>query len=225
MCLRKPRARREEDKQQRQQDILAAAMRLFDMRDYDAIRMDDIAKEAGLAKGTLYLYFATKEDVFLDLQGREIRAWMQQAAAALQAYPLPRIPVQDFARAYVASLQASPRLLRLLAILHAVLERNAAPERIAPFKRALAADFQRHGPALAARLGLAAADGPRLLLRLYALLIGMWQLAEPAPAVRRVLEADAALAVFRIDFATELTLAVTALLEGLSVLAADTQRS
>lgn len=221
MCLCKPRARRLEDRQQRQQDILAAAARLFDAREYDAIRMDDIAREAALAKGTLYLYFATKEEVFLELQRREVHAWLQRAAVAVEAYPATPLSVAVFAAAFVASLQAAPRLLRLLAILHAVLERNVAPARIAPFKQELAADFRQFGPVLAGRLGLPEADGPQLLLRLYALLVGMWQLSEPAPAVRQVLEGDENLALFRIDFAKELTLAVTALLKGLLAMAQE----
>ena len=59
----KPRwARR---KEARPQEVLAAALDLFVERGYAATRLDDIAKHAGVSKGTLYLYFANKEDLFM----------------------------------------------------------------------------------------------------------------------------------------------------------------
>lgn len=57
--------------------ILRAAMESFAQTGYDKTKMDDIAKRLGLSKGTLYLYFKSKEDLFLAIcehnmeQGRE----------------------------------------------------------------------------------------------------------------------------------------------------------
>lgn len=48
----------------RRAEIVAAATRVFAAKGFDATRMADIAKGAGLAKGTLYLYFDSKEDVY-----------------------------------------------------------------------------------------------------------------------------------------------------------------
>ena len=45
-------------------EILAAASHLFVERGYAATRMEEIAAEAGVTKGTLYLYFKSKEDLF-----------------------------------------------------------------------------------------------------------------------------------------------------------------
>ncbi len=56
--------RREREKQQRRESIIEAAEKLcFATCDLDLVTMDDIAKEAELSKGTLYLYFKTKEDL------------------------------------------------------------------------------------------------------------------------------------------------------------------
>lgn len=219
MCRKQTRARRDEDKQQRQHDILAAALRLFDQRAYATIRMDDIAKAAGLAKGTLYLYFASKEEVFLELQTQEITTWMQDATLRLAAIGAD-MDIDGFAAAFAASVVARPRLLKLLSLLHVVLEHNSSAASIARFKQDLRKKFEIIGPALAAGLGLPAADGKRVLLHLYALLIGLWQLAEPAPAVRQVLEADDSLALFRLDFAHEFKIAIAALLRGWTTSAA-----
>lgn len=58
----KPRWERR--KQARPAELTAAALDLFVERGYAATRLEDIAARAGVAKGTLYLYFAGKEDLF-----------------------------------------------------------------------------------------------------------------------------------------------------------------
>jgi AcrR family transcriptional regulator len=213
LCKPRTRARRSEDKQQRQHDILAAALRLFDQRPYAAIRMDDIAREAGLAKGTLYLYFATKEEVFLALESIEIGEWLGQATALFASIE-GRVSPELLVKGFIAGIVTRPRLLKLLALLHAVLEQNASGESILRFKRGLMQHFERAAPLLEQRLGLDASVGLRLLMQLYALLIGLWQIAVPAPAVQAVLEANADLALFRMDFAAEFEHAALALLRG-----------
>ncbi len=61
------RARSEQAKVERRQVILDAALEAFFESGFSAARMDDIARRAGLSKGTLYLYFDSKEDVFVQL--------------------------------------------------------------------------------------------------------------------------------------------------------------
>ena len=52
------------NKAERQSRILASAARLFADRRFDEVLMDDIAHEAGVAKGTLYTYFPDKEELY-----------------------------------------------------------------------------------------------------------------------------------------------------------------
>jgi AcrR family transcriptional regulator len=47
--------------------ILAAASDLFDGRRFDEVTLDEIAVAAGVGKGTLYLYFKNKEDLFAEM--------------------------------------------------------------------------------------------------------------------------------------------------------------
>ncbi len=55
--------RKEREKQQRRSDIIDAAERIFFSRGFDSPTMDDIAAEAELSKGTLYLYFRSRDDL------------------------------------------------------------------------------------------------------------------------------------------------------------------
>ncbi len=59
-----PRAERQA---QRREAILAAALDEFSARGFAATRLDDVAKRAGVAKGTIYLYFRDKESLFQEL--------------------------------------------------------------------------------------------------------------------------------------------------------------
>jgi AcrR family transcriptional regulator len=60
----KPSPRRREQKANRQQEILTAAFEVFAAHGYEAARIDEVARRAGIAKGTIYLYFRDKEELF-----------------------------------------------------------------------------------------------------------------------------------------------------------------
>jgi len=51
-------------KEARAPELIAAALELFVERGYSATRLDDVARQAGVSKGTVYLYFKNKEDLF-----------------------------------------------------------------------------------------------------------------------------------------------------------------
>lgn len=61
------RARSDEAKDERRQALLGAALDEFFEKGFTATRMDDIARRAKLSKGTLYLYFDSKEAMFRSL--------------------------------------------------------------------------------------------------------------------------------------------------------------
>lgn len=58
---------RERKKQQKRDAILKAANAEFTSRRFDEVKLDDIAARAGVGKGTLYLYFENKEDLFVQM--------------------------------------------------------------------------------------------------------------------------------------------------------------
>jgi AcrR family transcriptional regulator len=60
----KTSSRGQTPKRQRQEQILASAFEVFAAHGYEAARLDDVAERAGIAKGTIYLYFPDKERLF-----------------------------------------------------------------------------------------------------------------------------------------------------------------
>ena len=58
--------------------IVQAAITTFSKYGYDKTRMDDIAESANLGKGTLYLYFKSKEELFYDISENSIKELKEQ---------------------------------------------------------------------------------------------------------------------------------------------------
>jgi len=207
-----PRATSHNAKSERRDAILAAAADAFDRLGFAATSMEWLAERAGVAKGTLYLYFPTKEAVFLALYIRELDAWFERVDQALEKLPVDAST--RLAGELADTLQQQPRLPPLAAILHTVLERNIGEAALLSFRRHLLTRISTTGAVLETRLSfLAAGDGARLLLRLHALIIGCWHAATPAPIARRVVERPE-LAPLRLDFSEELENTLVLLLEG-----------
>lgn len=75
--------RKEREKQKRKEEITEAAEQVFFSRGFDKATMDDIAEKAELSKGTLYLYFKSKEDLHVAVARKAIvllRAFTLKAA-------------------------------------------------------------------------------------------------------------------------------------------------
>lgn len=80
--------RKQREKEQRRAEIISAAERVFFAKGFVDSSVDDIAREAELSKGTLYLYFANKDDLAaaVKLQGLQtMRQEFEQAAAAAES--------------------------------------------------------------------------------------------------------------------------------------------
>ena len=82
--VRRVRTRR---KEARPGEILAAASALFTEKGFAATRMDDVAQRAGVSKGTLYLYFASKEELFKALVRTAIVPNLDRFAALAPVFP------------------------------------------------------------------------------------------------------------------------------------------
>jgi AcrR family transcriptional regulator len=73
--------------------ILAAALDEFSARGFAATRLEDVAQRAGVAKGTIYLYFRDKESLFQEL----VRAMLTPLAGAIAAAPMAGLPARAVA--------------------------------------------------------------------------------------------------------------------------------
>ena len=78
--------KRERRKQARPGELLAAALDLFVEKGYAATRVEEVARHAGVSKGTLFLYFASKEELFKAVVRDNIAERFPQWNAELEAF-------------------------------------------------------------------------------------------------------------------------------------------
>src|SRR5262245_15266352 len=91
----KPVRARKVAPQARRQAILDAALDVFAERGFEAARLDDVAARAGVAKGTLYLYFRDKEALFEELVRGAVSPIIEAASRAASAPDVPAHAVLD----------------------------------------------------------------------------------------------------------------------------------
>jgi AcrR family transcriptional regulator len=94
--------------------MLDAASRLFAAKHFHQVRMEDIAAEAGVGKGTLYRYFLTKDDLYLKLLERAAVEYMARLRQAVQTAEGSRARLVAVVAAIVAYFDARPHILELL---------------------------------------------------------------------------------------------------------------
>ncbi|PTL79913.1 TetR/AcrR family transcriptional regulator [Vitiosangium sp. GDMCC 1.1324] len=209
------RARKEEDKEARRRQLLDAALELYRSTSYDEVKMADVAERAELAKGTVFIYFPTKEALFLALLEEQLFAWFARLEETLTRGE-GRWTGARVARTVAESLEGEVMLTRLLARLQTVLEQNVTVEQVRGFKERLLEAVVRAGALLEKRLPfLKPGEGARLFLHIHALVVGLRQMADLAPVAREVHAAAPHLNLLRVDFTRELTEALGGLLRGL----------
>jgi len=148
--------------------ILAAALDEFSTRGFEAARLDDVARRAGVAKGTIYLYFRDKESLFQEL----IRSMLTPLIGTIEAMGEADVPLsvmaehiadlfvrevyetrrKDVIRLMISEGRRFPKLAefyyrevlsRIIAAIRAILRRAAArgeiPESLVEFPQIIAA--------------------------------------------------------------------------------------
>ena len=128
------RARSEIAKIEREDSILAATEILLRQSGYDSMTMQAVATAAGLAKGTLYLYFTSRESLVLAVYGRLFDRWIDRFAVHQPEFTNFDGFCRDFARHYAED----PLFLQLAGFANALLEPQLDREAYIKSKRRMA---------------------------------------------------------------------------------------
>lgn len=165
-----------DDKEARRRAILEAANALFAGGAGELPTAAEVAQAAGLAKGTVYLYFRTKEAIFSTLLEE---GWAEVIDLVAVAFTDAGRPGADTVAAFLSRLVSHMArrtdLLRLDALGQGVLMKNLEPAVLLAFKGALYARLQAAGAIVDDALGLPRGRGAQLLTRTYGLTRGLWQ--------------------------------------------------
>lgn len=98
---RMPRARREKE-------MLDAAISIFAQNGYHNASMDNIAKQAGISKPMLYLYFDSKEELFKACVEREANRFLDHLRVAVGPAPTPRRQLEAVVNAFLTFVDSNP---------------------------------------------------------------------------------------------------------------------
>ncbi len=189
---------------------MEVASGLLDETPYASLTMAQVAQAAGLAKGTLYLYFGTKEEIYLELLVGEFGEWMEGIRGGCAG------GAEVIARHISRALCARPRLVRLLALQQAQLEAGVEAAAVMTFRRRVRDAMLPCAEALEGALEqLGPGDGFRLLLWVHAAAIGLIPMGAPSAQAARAHRAMD-LAMFRIELEGELAAMIEAMLKGWS---------
>jgi AcrR family transcriptional regulator len=101
---------------ERREAIIEAALDEFIARGYAATRLDDVAKRAGVAKGTIYLHFTDKEALFQELIRTALVPLISRLAVPPPAGGSARAALEGFAQTFVQEIVATRRgdIVRLI---------------------------------------------------------------------------------------------------------------
>jgi len=168
-----------DEKEARRQAILDSADRLFAERQ-DLANVADVATAAGLAKGTVYLYFQSKEEIYLALHLRHVEHFFTTLIARLEDTRPFRFPeMQALAAEHILNATTYlPLGACCIGFAAGAVRVEAAAHfrgRLLEWLQAAGLGLERHFP------GLARGEGVRLLQHSYAIMVGLYSLMRSEP--------------------------------------------
>lgn len=205
------RARRPEQKEQRRQDILAAAATLGARDGVRAVTLTDIAAEAGVHKSAVLRYFETREAVFLLLTAEGWQDWAGAVAGALTG----PASSADVAAVLAGTLSDRPLFCDLLAHAPLNLERGVSEQEVRTFKLTALDAVDVIVLALKTALPeLTDTQARDLVGGVTSIAASMWQMSNPPETLARLYAQDARLGHAAVDFTPRLERLTALLLAG-----------
>jgi TetR/AcrR family fatty acid metabolism transcriptional regulator len=98
------------------QQIIEAAIRVFARNGFYNSRVSDIAREAGIASGTIYLYFKTKEEILVSLFREKMAEWVAYVRAELAPVPDAVAKIRALVALHFRVLERDPALAEVVQI-------------------------------------------------------------------------------------------------------------
>ena len=169
MTLAKKRARSLEDKSFRRQQILYAAAALFQEVGYEGFSVALLASKAGVVKGTLYLYFKTREEVFLALYDQSLNRMSEAFIAQLT----PGISDGAFCELLYEVAFGDSLYVPLQARLEKVIEHNVSINSLIASKRNFLTQVGHIAAATATAIDLDHAQAIEFIKTLGVLIVGV----------------------------------------------------
>ena len=165
------RARSLEQKALRRRAVLQVAETYLLEVGYEVFSMSKLAKKIGLAKGTLYLYFQTREELFLTLYDQSLIRWSQVFIDELS----DSMTSKAYSQKLLSTASADGTFLPLLIRLEHMIEHNVAIPRLISSKQVFILQVEALATVTAISLRLSEAQAIEVVKTMGVLLIGATQ--------------------------------------------------
>ena len=180
------RARSETAKSEREDSIITVTEILLRQSGYDSMTMQAVATAAGLAKGTLYLYFTSRESLVLAVYSRLFDRWIDRFAAHQ-----PELAGFDgFCRDFAWHYADDPLFLQLAGLANALLEPQLDLEAYIKSKRGMARRLKRLAGLVCQQFPIAPAAAQKLIWGLLTIAGGTAQMTARQPVTKADLPDD-----------------------------------
>ncbi|HPO48893.1 MAG TPA: TetR family transcriptional regulator [Spirochaetota bacterium] len=199
------RAYDDKDKEARKKQIIEQALIIFNETAYQNIKIENIAKNTNIAKGTFFLYFKTKESLFLEITTNEFENLFRIFKLNLENNFIPgqKYYPEDFINFLKNSFsQYADRkiLFRLMSITNVILEKNSDYKTVKAFKKMLYVNLINTGEKIEKVFNFVSRGGGNaLLLNIYALIIGFQNITDSSEIAKEVIENEN-LTLFNMNF-------------------------
>jgi AcrR family transcriptional regulator len=212
------RARSPQAKQLRHDAILDAARRLGAAKGVRAVTLTGIAAAVRMHKSAMLRYFETREEIFLRLTAQ---AWQEWSACLRGELAMLTDPAAgDVAAVIAGTLAARSLFCDLLAQTPLHLERNVSVDVVREYKLTALAELASIAVALRQCLpGLTEECAGDVITTATSLAGAFWHIATPGPEVAALYRSDPRLAHAIVDIRPRLTRILTALLDGMLLMA------
>ena len=180
------RARSETAKLEREDSILTATEVLLRQAGYDATTMQAVATAAGLAKGTLYLYFTSRESLILAIYGRLFDRWIDRFASRQ-----PELAGFDgFCRDFAQYYSYDPLFLQLAGFANTLIEPQLDREAYIQSKRNMSRRVKRLAGLVCQQFSIAPAAAQKLIWGFLTIAGGTAQMTASPPIAKAELPND-----------------------------------
>ena len=120
-------------RQDKRKNIIRAAIEVFAEKGFHRSRVSDIAREAGVADGTIYLYFKSKDDILITIFEERMEMLIREARRVVDATPDPPSKLRAFARFHMGQVEENRSLASVFQVelrLSNKFMKEYAPQRL-----------------------------------------------------------------------------------------------
>ncbi|MBQ48878.1 MAG: hypothetical protein CMP10_15925 [Zetaproteobacteria bacterium] len=190
-----------EERNKKKRCIVGAASEIFTEREYRDVSMRQIAEIANMGKATLYNFFDSKEEIFIEIYKVELELWLEEVLDIFSQ----QLSLQETIELLVSKHCKRKKFNKLMPLLNTVLEISLNADFLRKFKSYLLNKVVYLDTEIS-KLSPYLKDGDfgPFIIHYTAHFNGLYLMEQRSATLERILEQDSSLEIFATDLETEM---------------------